>query len=107
MNGYNKQAGITEVVARANGLFFSNTEKIEYTKVIEFDLSSVEPSLFGPARPQDRIPLSGMHLAFADILGCKFERDSKPAEVSTFIDESGCESRRDDACHTVANLANQ
>jgi aconitate hydratase len=102
LTGRDKQASITEAVARANGLFYSETEEIEYTKVIDFDLRSVEPSLSGPARPQDRIPLSGMHSAFADILGCKFERDSKPEEVSTFIDESGCETHRDDACHTVA-----
>ena len=35
-----------------------------YTKVLTLDLSTVEPSLAGPKRPQDRITLSGMKDAF-------------------------------------------
>lgn len=101
LTGRDKQASITEAVAKAQGLFYSETEPIEYTAVIDFDLSTVEPSLAGPARPQDRIPLSGMRSAFTDILGCNFERDSSRIEVSTFIDESGCETSRDDSCHAV------
>jgi aconitate hydratase len=102
LTGRDKQATITEAVAKASGLFYSEAETIEYTSVIDFDLATVEPSLAGPARPQDRIPLAGMRSAFADILGCNYARDSSPAEVSTFIDESGCESCRDDSCHAVA-----
>ena len=102
LTGRITQAAITEAVAKESGLFYNGAEDIEYTKVIDFDLSSVEPSLAGPARPQDRIPLSGMRKAFADILGCEFERDSSPTEVSTFIDESGCETSRDDSCHVAA-----
>ena len=101
LTGRDKQARITEAVAKAQGLFYSETEPIEYTKIIDFDLSTVEPSLAGPARPQDRIPLSGMRSAFANVLGCNFERDSSPTEVSTFIDESGCETSRDASCHAV------
>jgi len=36
----------------------------DYTQVFDFDLSSVEPCLAGPRRPQDRIPLSKMQSAF-------------------------------------------
>jgi aconitate hydratase len=102
LTGRDKQAAITEAVAKAIGLFYSETEAIEYTKVIDFDLGSVEPSLAGPARPQDRIPLAEMRTAFANILGCNFERDSNQVAVSTFIDESGCGTSRDNSCHTVA-----
>jgi len=102
LTGRNNQAAVTEAVAKASGLFYRESDAIEYTKVIDFDLATVEPSLAGPARPQDRIPLSRMRNAFQDILGCNFERDSAPAAVSTFIDESGCETCRDDSCHVAA-----
>ena len=35
-----------------------------YTKVLKLDLGTVEPSLAGPKRPQDRVPLKGMKQAF-------------------------------------------
>ena len=35
-----------------------------YTDTLELDLNSVEPSLAGPKRPQDRVPLKDMHRAF-------------------------------------------
>ncbi|WHA08424.1 aconitate hydratase AcnA [Enterococcus montenegrensis] len=44
--------------AIANGLFLNDADKINYTKVVDLDLSQVEPSLAGPKRPQDRIVLS-------------------------------------------------
>ncbi len=102
LTGRAKQAAVTEAVARAIGLFYTETDKIEYTKVIDFDLSSVEPSLAGPARPQDRIALSDMRSTFGNILGCNYERDSHQGAVSTFIDESGSETSREPSCHTVA-----
>jgi aconitate hydratase len=102
MTGREHQAAVTEAVAKTNSLFYVGAETIEYTKTIDFDLSTVEPSLAGPARPQDRIPLSKMRKAFGDILGCNFERDTDQNEVSTFIDESGCESCRDESCHVAA-----
>jgi aconitate hydratase len=40
----------------------------EYTKVLTLDLSTVEPSLAGPKRPQDRIALSAMKSQFAETL---------------------------------------
>ncbi len=98
LTGRKTQAAVTEVYARANGLFYGGEETSEYTKVIDFDLATVEPSLAGPARPQDRVPLSAMRRVFQDILGCNFERDAKQHAVSTFIDESGCKTSREEAC---------
>ncbi|MEM7317169.1 MAG: aconitate hydratase AcnA, partial [Planctomycetota bacterium] len=39
-----------------------------YTKNVSLDVSTVEPSLAGPKRPQDRIPLSSMKSAFNETL---------------------------------------
>ncbi len=40
----------------------------KYTKALALDLSQIEPSLSGPKRPQDRIPLSQMETAFRKTL---------------------------------------
>ncbi|SHO52687.1 aconitate hydratase AcnA [Desulfopila aestuarii] len=69
MTGRSKQAALAEVYNKANGLFYDGEENIEYTARLELDLSTVEPSLAGPARPQDRIALSGMKNAFGDNTG--------------------------------------
>jgi len=38
--------------------------QIDYSSVVELDLNSIEPSLSGPKRPQDRVALSKMHETF-------------------------------------------
>src|SRR6266853_1541891 len=60
---------LVETYARAQGLFFekSSTDPI-YTDTIEVDLTAIEPSLAGPKRPQDRVPLKGAKQGFAAAL---------------------------------------
>jgi len=59
----------TEAYLRAQGLFHDeDTPTPEYTDTIELDLGTVVPSLAGPKRPQDRVPLSGMKEAFLNAL---------------------------------------
>ena len=69
LTGRNHHAAVTEAVAKATGLFYEDNDNREYTQVVEFDLSTVEPSLAGPAKPQDRVPLSEMATAFNGLLG--------------------------------------
>jgi len=55
----------TEAYLRAQGLFRdADTPDPEYTDTLELDLGSVVPSLAGPKRPQDRVPLSEMQESF-------------------------------------------
>jgi aconitate hydratase len=50
---------------KAQGLFgMPHAGDIDYTRTLSFDLSSVVPSLAGPKRPQDRIPLPEMKTRF-------------------------------------------
>jgi len=50
---------LTERYAKEQGLFRTDeTPDPEFTQVMEVDLGTIEPSLAGPKRPQDRIPLS-------------------------------------------------
>ena len=54
-----------ERYANEQGLFRTDqTPDPEFTDVLELDLSTVEPSLAGPKRPQDRVPLSQMKQTF-------------------------------------------
>jgi len=50
---------LTERYAKEQGLFRTDeTPDPEFTQTLELDLGTVEPSLAGPKRPQDRVPLS-------------------------------------------------
>ena len=54
-----------ERYAKEQGIFRTDqTPDPEFTDVLELDLSTVEPSLAGPKRPQDRVPLSQMKQTF-------------------------------------------
>ncbi len=58
-----------EAYCKEQGLFrTSQTADPVYTDVLELDLSTVVPSLAGPKRPQDRVPLSDAKSAFSQIL---------------------------------------
>ncbi|HTD75281.1 MAG TPA: aconitate hydratase AcnA [Steroidobacteraceae bacterium] len=53
-----EQIALVEAYAKAQGLWRVNgAPAADYTDVVELDLSRVEPSLAGPKRPQDRVPL--------------------------------------------------
>ncbi len=52
------QIALVEAYAKAQGLWRVNgAPAADYTSIVELDLSTVEPSLAGPKRPQDRVPL--------------------------------------------------
>lgn len=60
---------LVEAYCKANGLFYTPDAKDPvFTDVVELDLSKVEPSLSGPKRPQDLIPLSDMKEEFNQML---------------------------------------
>ena len=98
MTNRKKQAGLVEAYTRANGLFYTGAQNAEYTDVLDLDLSTVEPCLSGPARPQDRIVLKDLKSKFADILGCKYERDEELERISHFHNESGTQTTRFKNC---------
>ncbi|MBX3231250.1 MAG: aconitate hydratase AcnA [Labilithrix sp.] len=55
------QVALVESYAKEQGLWQdASTAEATYTHVLELDLATVEPSLAGPARPQDRVNLSGV-----------------------------------------------
>jgi aconitate hydratase len=61
---------LVETYARAQGLWHdASTPDPTYSEYVELDLSTVEPSLAGPKRPQDRVSLSQARGAFRNALG--------------------------------------
>ncbi len=60
---------LVETYARAQGLYRDKQSPDPvYTESIEVDLTAIEPSLAGPKRPQDRVPLKGAKQGFASAL---------------------------------------
>jgi aconitate hydratase len=64
---------LVETYAKANLLWRDDSDPIVYSSTLALDLSMVDPSLAGPKRPQDRVPLSQMkeawHKALPELLG--------------------------------------
>jgi len=63
-----EQVALVEAYSKENGLWHDPEEPPTYSQVVELDLSTVEPSLAGPRRPQDRVPLGTAKQAFLDAL---------------------------------------
>jgi aconitate hydratase len=55
---------LVEAYAKEQGLWHDPAHEAAYTTTLELDLSTVEPSLAGPKRPQDRVPLRAAKAAF-------------------------------------------
>jgi aconitate hydratase len=67
------------------GLWRDDDRPIVYSSDLELDLSTVEPSLAGPKRPQDRILLSKMKTTWQDALVSTFNHDT-PASTPVEYD---------------------
>ncbi|HZG68788.1 MAG TPA: aconitate hydratase AcnA, partial [Herpetosiphonaceae bacterium] len=70
---------LVETYCKEQGLF--RTDEMPdpaFNALLELDLSTVEPSLAGPRRPQDRVPLRGMKQAFFTALKTTFNQDVRP-----------------------------
>src|SRR6266404_1864830 len=64
-----EQIVLVEAYSREQGLFHDeNTPEAEYSELLGLDLDTVEPSLAGPKRPQDRVPLSNAKQSFESAL---------------------------------------
>ncbi|WP_372633918.1 aconitate hydratase AcnA [Alcanivorax jadensis] len=60
---------LVEAYCKAQGLWRSSADPDpEFTDVLELDLGDVVPSLAGPKRPQDRVPLTAVKRTFIDVV---------------------------------------
>jgi len=77
-----EQIALVEAYAREQGLFHDEkTPEAEYSELLSLDLATVEPSLAGPKRPQDRVVLSQAAESFQKALPSliKPKSGTKPA----------------------------
>ncbi|MGB5442598.1 MAG: aconitate hydratase AcnA [Gammaproteobacteria bacterium] len=79
---------LVEAYARKQDMFRQDgSGQASYTKIVELNLAAVEPSLAGPKRPQDRVPLKDIKPRFLQALEeLKSERNIVSHPVSTNID---------------------
>src|SRR5881392_4071615 len=95
-----ERVALVEAYCKENLLWHDESVEPEYSQVVELDLDSVEPSLAGPRRPQDRVPLAEAKDAFLDSLSSfghgygngtidKSVEDSFPASDPASFQEPG------------------
>jgi aconitate hydratase len=73
-----EQVGLVEAYAREQGLFReTGAPEAVYTEPLHLDMGEVEPSLAGPRRPQDRIPLKHSKVEFKKSLDSMLETKSQ------------------------------
>jgi aconitate hydratase len=87
------QVELVERYAKLQGMFHEpSTPEALYSDVLELDLATVVPSLAGPRRPQDRIPLVDSKGAFEKALHPLTQQrsgDSRDQNLARFQDEGG------------------
>ncbi len=77
------QIALVEAYAREQGMFQdATTREAVYTDVVDLDLASVEPSVAGPKRPQDRVSLYQTKKSFEDALPSLVKPKKKPVSAS-------------------------
>jgi aconitate hydratase len=70
------QVNLVEAYCKAQGLWRdADTPPAEFTAIVEIDLSTVGPSVAGPSRPQDRVPLHEAPSAFRKLVSKPREKD--------------------------------
>jgi len=83
-----QQIRLVEAYAKEQGLWHDPDHAPIYSATYELDLSTIEPSIAGPKRPQDRIPLSKARQTVAVLLS----GGSTPPTPSIGLDEASSES---------------
>ncbi|MGA2569423.1 MAG: aconitate hydratase AcnA [Terracidiphilus sp.] len=74
-----EQIALVEAYYREQGLFHTaGSPEAEYSQTLELDLASVEPSVAGPRRPQDRVLLKDAASSFAQQLPSLLAPTAKP-----------------------------
>ena len=99
-----EQVALVEAYAKEQGMFRDASQPAaEYTSVVRLDMGSVVPSLAGPKRPQDRVPLSASKAMFREALqALKTERKLESHAVTAAI--KGEPVQLDDGSVVIASI---
>ncbi|MET7423895.1 aconitate hydratase [Dactylosporangium sp. NPDC005555] len=85
------QVALVEAYAKEQGLWHDPAAEPDYSERLELDLSTIEPSLAGPKRPQDRVPLKSAKPLFRGVLG-DYVTPSASGGIEGPADEASAES---------------
>ncbi len=100
-----EQVALVEAYTKEQGLFRGkDAPDAEYSERLELDLGTVEPSIAGPRRPQDRIPLSEAQPAFRRVVS-EFLGKAKPDPTPRTNAEGRWESEGGDGLHPDEDYA--
>ncbi len=82
------QLRLVEAYAKAQGLWHDPNHEAEYSQTVELDLGTLEPSIAGPKRPQDRIPVRLAPAAVGALLAGQPYEEAILGRLDEAIDES-------------------
>jgi len=83
---------LVEKYCKENLLWRTGKEEITYSAVVELDLSTLEPTVSGPKRPQDKILVRDLDQAFSSLLEEEYNRayvSVKDRRESAWLSEGG------------------
>ena len=73
-----ERLALVEAYAKAQGMWrTANTPDPVFTDTLELDLGDVQPSLAGPKRPQDRVPLDNAKASFTSAMDSEFRKSGE------------------------------
>src|SRR6185312_11132621 len=89
-NRTEEQIQLVEDYCKTNMLWRTGDETIQYTDIIELDISTIEPTVAGPKRPQDKILLKNFKSKFIKLLDETYGRKyTEEKQLSRWMAEGG------------------
>jgi aconitate hydratase len=90
LTGRGDRVDLVERYTKEQGLFRRDGDpEPEFTEILELDLAAIEPSVAGPKRPQDRVPLSRVWGSFVEAFRDRLEPDPDETDVGRLLEEGG------------------
>ena len=78
----NDQLALVETYAKAQGIWLDPNHKPRFSEYLELDLATIEPSIAGPKRPQDRVSLKNSKENFNKVLPNYAKEIDREIEIS-------------------------
>ena len=82
-----EQRDLIESYAKAQGIWHDPNATPRYSEHLELDLATIVPSIAGPKRPQDRVPLSEAKSSFSKSLPGYLSDKSSKAEIPVTVNQ--------------------
>jgi aconitate hydratase len=84
-----EQIALVEAYAKAQGMWRDESVNTDYSETLSLDMSTVVPSLAGPKRPQDRVPLSDSKTMFNDALATQSKERNASSKGPANVEYKG------------------